>query len=51
MDGGLIFSVTVSFGAITVKDTFRLNRVVKSASSIIDRYLPGLESKLILYQP
>ena len=47
IEGVLIFSVTAWFGSITVKDKFRLNRVVKSAFSIIGRYLPRLKSKLI----
>ncbi len=43
----LIFSITVWFGSITQKGTLRINRVVKTASRIIGRYLPNLE---ILYQ-
>ena len=43
----LTFSVTVWFGTITVKEKLRLNRVVKTASRIIGRDLPSLES---LYQ-
>jgi len=35
------------FGSITVGEKLRLNRVVKTASKIIGRYLPSLES---LYQ-
>ena len=43
----LTFSITVWFGSITQKETFRLNRVVKPASRIIGKDLPSLE---ILYQ-
>ena len=43
----LTFSITVWFGSITVKEKFRLNRVVNTASKIIGRSLPSLES---LYQ-
>ena len=43
----LTFSITVWFGSITVKEKLRLNRVVKTASRIISRDLPSLES---LYQ-
>ena len=43
----LTFSITVWFGSITQKETFRVNRVVKTASRIICRDLPSLE---ILYQ-
>ena len=43
----LTFSVTVWIGYITVKENFRLNRVVKTASRIIGRDLLSLES---LYQ-
>ncbi|KAK2174226.1 hypothetical protein NP493_817g02000 [Ridgeia piscesae] len=43
----LIFSITVWFGAITQKETLRLNRVVKTVFRIIGRDLPSLE---ILYQ-
>ncbi|KAK2175467.1 hypothetical protein NP493_729g00022 [Ridgeia piscesae] len=41
------FSITVWFGSITVKEKLRLNRVEKTASRIIGRDLPSLES---LYQ-
>ena len=44
----LTFSITVWFGSITVKEKLRLNRVVNTASKIIGRSLPSLES---LYQP
>ena len=40
----LAFSITVWFGTITVKEKFRLNRVVNTASKIISRSLPSLES-------
>ena len=43
----LTFSITVWFGSITVKEKVRLNRVVNTASKIIARSLPSLES---LYQ-
>ena len=43
----LTFSITVWFGFITVKEKLRLNRVVNTASKIIGRSLPHLES---LYQ-
>ena len=43
----LTFSITVWFGSITQKETLRLNRVVKTASRIIGRDLPNLET---LYQ-
>jgi len=43
----LTFSITVWFGYITVKEKLILNRVVKTASRIIDRDIPSLES---LYQ-
>ncbi|KAK2187416.1 hypothetical protein NP493_166g04015 [Ridgeia piscesae] len=45
--GVLTFSITVWGGSITVKEKLRLNRVVKTASRIIGRDLPSLES---LYQ-
>ena len=40
----LTFSITVWFGFITVKEKLRLNRVVNTASKIIGRSLPNLES-------
>ncbi|KAK2186906.1 hypothetical protein NP493_185g06015 [Ridgeia piscesae] len=43
----LTFSLTVWFGSVTVKEKVRLNRVVKTASRIMGRELPSLES---LYQ-
>ena len=43
----LTFLSTVWFGSITVKEKLRLNKVVNSASKIIGRSLPSLES---LYQ-
>ena len=43
----LTFSITVWFGYTTVKEKLRLNRVVKTASRIMGRDLPSLES---LYQ-
>ena len=43
----LTFLTTVLFGSITVKEKLRLNRVINTASKIIDRSLPSLES---LYQ-
>ena len=43
----LTFSITVWFGSVTVKEKLRLNRVVNTASKIIGRSLPSLES---LYQ-
>ena len=43
----LTFSITVWFRSIAQKETFRLNRVVKTASRIIGRDLPSLK---ILYQ-
>ncbi|KAK2171301.1 hypothetical protein NP493_1082g00026 [Ridgeia piscesae] len=43
----LTCSITVWFGSITVKEKLRLNRVVKTASRIMGRDLPSLES---LYQ-
>ena len=43
----LTFSITVWFGSIAVKEKLRLNRVVNTASKIIGRSLPSLES---LYQ-
>ena len=35
--------VRVWFGSITQKETFRLNRVVKTVSRIIGRDIPSLE--------
>ena len=43
----LTFSLTVWFGSITMKETLRLHRVIKTASRIIGRDLPSLEA---LYQ-
>ena len=40
----LTFSITLWFGSITVKEKFILNRVVKTASTVIGRDLPSLES-------
>ena len=47
IESGLTFSITVWFGSVTVKEKLRLNRVVNTASKIIGRSLPSLES---LYQ-
>ena len=47
IDNVLTFSITVWFGSITVKEKLRLNRVVKTASRIIDSDLASLVS---LYQ-
>ena len=43
----LTFLITLWFGSFLVKEKFRLNRVVKTASRIIGRALSSLES---LYQ-
>ena len=40
----LTFSIKVWLGSITVKEKLRLNRVVKTASRIIGKDLPSLES-------
>jgi len=39
----LTFSIIVWFNSITAEDEYKLNRIVKTASKIIDTQLPSLE--------